>query len=96
MKELTLIIPAKNEPESLPYVLKELEKLNLDFLIIMEESDFVTINAIEKFKSSFQYILNKKRHLKLIHFFLKNNMVLFSYFLFCIWHLTSSKVKKSK
>ena len=50
----------------------------------------------EKFKSSFQYILNKKRHLKLIHFFLKNNMVLFSYFLFCIWHLTSSKVKKSK
>ena len=51
MKDLTLIIPAKNEPESLPYVLVELEKLNLDFLIIMEKRDFVTINAIEKYKS---------------------------------------------
>jgi glycosyltransferase involved in cell wall biosynthesis len=59
MKELTLIIPAKNEPESLPYVLKELEKLNLDFLIIMEESDFVTINAIEKFKSKIIFQENK-------------------------------------
>lgn len=59
MKELTLIIPAKNEPESLPYVLKELEKLNLDFLIIMEESDFVTINAIEKFKSKIIFQKNK-------------------------------------
>ena len=59
MKELTLIIPAKNEPESLPYVLKELEKLNLDFLIIMEKSDFVTINAIEKFKSKIIFQENK-------------------------------------
>lgn len=51
MKDLTLIIPAKNEPESLPYVLIELEKLKLEFLIIMEERDFVTINAIDRFKS---------------------------------------------
>ena len=48
------------------------------------------------FKTSFQDVLNKKRHLKLIHFFMKNNMLLFSYILYCMWHLTSSKVKKSK
>jgi len=48
------------------------------------------------FKTSFQDVANKKRHLKLIHFFMKNNMLLFSYILYCMWHLTSSKVKKSK
>lgn len=52
MKDLTLIIPAKNEPESLPYVLMELEKLDLNFLIILEKSDYVTINSIKKFESN--------------------------------------------
>jgi len=51
MNDLTLVIPAKNEPESLPYVLEELEKLNINFLIILEKSDYKTISAIEKFKS---------------------------------------------
>ena len=59
MKDLTLIIPAKNEPESLPYVLKELEKLKLEFLVIMEKRDFVTINAIEKFQSKIIFQENK-------------------------------------
>jgi hypothetical protein len=59
MKELTLIIPAKNEPESLPYVLKELEKLEFEFLVIMEKRDFVTINAIEKFQSKIVFQENK-------------------------------------
>lgn len=51
MNNLTLIIPAKNEPKSLPYVLKELEKLRLNYLIVVEKRDFVTINSIEKYKS---------------------------------------------
>tara|TARA_B100000475_G_C14949924_1_gene295267 strand:+ start:119 stop:793 length:675 start_codon:yes stop_codon:yes gene_type:complete len=51
MKDLTLVIPAKNEPESLPYVLIELKKLDLNFLIILEKKDYITINAIENFKS---------------------------------------------
>lgn len=51
MQDLTLVIPAKNEPESLPFVLMELEKLNLDFLIILEKSDYVTINSIQKYKN---------------------------------------------
>jgi glycosyltransferase involved in cell wall biosynthesis len=59
MKDLTLVIPAKNEPESLPYVLMELEKLNLNFLIVLEKTDYITINAIEKFKSKIIYQENK-------------------------------------
>ena len=59
MNDLTLIIPAKNEPESLPYVLMELEKLNLNFFIVLEKKDYVTINSIEKFKSNIIYQVNK-------------------------------------
>jgi len=59
MKDLTLVIPAKNEPESLPYVLMELEKLNINFFIILERHDYITINAIEKFKSNIIFQVNK-------------------------------------
>jgi len=59
MKDVTLVIPAKNEPESLPYVLMELEKLNLNFLIVLEKTDYVTINSIEKFKSKIIYQVEK-------------------------------------
>ena len=59
MKDITLVIPAKKEPESLPYVLMELEKLNLNFLIVLEKTDYVTINSIEKFKSKIIYQVEK-------------------------------------
>ena len=59
MKDLTLIIPAKNEPESLPHVLQELERLNLEFLVVMEKRDFVTINSINNFKSKIIFQENK-------------------------------------
>lgn len=59
MKDLTLVIPAKNEPESLPYVLMELEKLGLNFLIVLEKTDYITINAIEKYKSKIIFQTNK-------------------------------------
>jgi glycosyltransferase involved in cell wall biosynthesis len=59
MKDLTLVIPAKNEPESLPYVLMELEKLDLNFLIVLEKTDYITINAIDKFKSKIIFQVNK-------------------------------------
>lgn len=49
----------------------------------------------KKFKSSFQYISNVKAHLKVIHFFMKANMILCSYVLYCIWHKTNIKqIKK--
>jgi glycosyltransferase involved in cell wall biosynthesis len=59
MKDLTLVIPAKNEPESLPYVLMELEKLDLNFLVVLEKTDYITINAIDKFKSKIIFQTNK-------------------------------------
>jgi len=47
MSDLTLIIPAKNEKESLPKVLDELEKFNFKKNIILESSDKLTIEAIK-------------------------------------------------
>ena len=46
MKDITLIIPAKNEPESLPSVLDELSKFQYTIKVILEKSDLRTINAI--------------------------------------------------
>ena len=49
MKDLTLIIPAKDEKESLPKVLDELIKFNLKKNIILEASDKSTIDAIKTY-----------------------------------------------
>ena len=46
MENLTLVIPAKNEKESLPQVLKELEKYKLKIIIVLEKDDVETIEAI--------------------------------------------------
>ena len=47
MRDLTLIIPAKNEKESLPKVLNELKNFNFKKNIILESSDKLTIQSIE-------------------------------------------------
>ena len=49
MSYLTLIIPAKNEKESLPKVLEELRKFNFKKNIILEASDKPTIDAIKTY-----------------------------------------------
>lgn len=51
MKNITLIIPAKNEPNALPLVLTEIKELNLDvqIIIILDKNDLETINAAKKF-----------------------------------------------
>ena len=49
MSDLTLIIPAKNEKESLPKVLDELAKFDLKKNIILEASDKSTIDAIKTY-----------------------------------------------
>ncbi|MBD1140981.1 glycosyltransferase family 2 protein [Pelagibacterales bacterium SAG-MED39] len=46
MSELTLLIPAKKEAESLPIFLDELKKYHFKILIVLEEKDQETINAI--------------------------------------------------
>ena len=50
MKNLTLIIPAKDEARSLPEVLKELKDFKCNIIIILEETDIHTIKSIENFK----------------------------------------------
>ena len=49
MKELTLVIPAKNEAESLPAVLNELKNFDCKKIIIIPETDLNTRNSIKNF-----------------------------------------------
>ena len=59
MDDLTLIIPAKNEKESLPHVLNELKKYNLKTIIVLEESDTETINSLKNFSCKILFQKNK-------------------------------------
>tara|TARA_X000001036_G_scaffold427880_1_gene457018 strand:+ start:235 stop:915 length:681 start_codon:yes stop_codon:yes gene_type:complete len=59
MENLTLVIPAKKEKESLPSVLQELSKFNLKILIVLEKNDLETINSINKFNCEILYQINK-------------------------------------
>ena len=47
MKELTLVIPAKNEAECLPTVLNELKNFDCKKIIIIPETDLNTQNAVK-------------------------------------------------
>mgnify|MGYP001391716245 CR=1 FL=1 len=55
MSDLTLIIPAKNEKDSLPKVLDELKKFNFKKNIILETSDKLTIEAIKTYDCKIIY-----------------------------------------
>ncbi len=55
MKDLTLLIPAKFESESLPLVLNELKDLECKKLIVLDEKDTETINSIKKFDCEILY-----------------------------------------
>ena len=58
MNELTLIIPAKNEAESLPIVLNELEKYNYKINIVLHITDIDTIQVIKKYDVNIIYQKN--------------------------------------
>ncbi len=49
MHDLSLIIPAKFESESLPFFLKEIKDFKCKKIVILEETDFNTINSIKSF-----------------------------------------------
>ena len=49
MQNITLVIPPKNEKESLPIVLDELEKYNLPKIVVLEKTDTQTIEAIKNY-----------------------------------------------
>lgn len=58
MKNITLIIPAKHESESLPIVLNKLKKFRFKIIVVLHKSDTQTINAIKKFKIKILYQKN--------------------------------------
>ena len=55
MSDLTLIIPAKNERESLPKVLDELNEFNFKKNVILEASDNLTIEAVKTYDCKIIY-----------------------------------------
>ena len=55
MKDLTIIIPAKNEVESLPIVIKNLKSLRCELTVTMKSDDFETIRAISNEKINIFY-----------------------------------------
>ena len=67
MENLTLIIPAKNEKESLPSVLNELKKFDLKILVVLEKSDKETIESIKDYNCEILYQINKGYGDALIH-----------------------------
>jgi len=59
MDNLTLIIPAKSEAESLPRVLQEIKNLDCKIIVILEKSDIETIESIKNFNLQIIYQSNK-------------------------------------
>ena len=59
MHNLTLVIPAKKEKESLSFVLDELKKYKVKILVILENNDIETINSIKNHKCKIIYQKNK-------------------------------------
>ena len=55
MNDLTLIIPAKYEKESLPKVLDELKKFDVKKNIVLEKSDKSTVEAISNYDCKIIY-----------------------------------------
>jgi len=49
MQDLTLVIPAKYESESLPIFLNEISEFSCKKIIVLDANDFKTINAIKNF-----------------------------------------------
>ena len=59
MDDLTLIIPAKHEKESLPLVLQELRNYDLKIVVVLEENDHNTIASVSKFDCKILFQKNK-------------------------------------
>ena len=51
MKNLTLIIPAKDEAESLPNFLIELKPLNVNITVVLQDNDLETLKSIKNIEN---------------------------------------------
>ena len=47
MKDLTIIIPAKNEKETLPLVINSIDHLDCQIIVSLKEDDLETINSLK-------------------------------------------------
>lgn len=59
MNEITLVIPAKNEPESLPKVLDELKKYDVKKIIVMSKDDLSTYSSIKSYNEKILFQTGK-------------------------------------
>ena len=59
VNDLTLVIPAKNESESLPEVLESLKKFNFKIMVSLHPSDKATIDSISNF--DIQLVMQKNK-----------------------------------
>ena len=59
MNNLTLVIPAKEESDSLPIVLKELSKYNHHIIVSVEQDDIDTINSVKEYDCQVVYQFRK-------------------------------------
>ena len=55
MDNITLVIPAKEEAESLPLVLDEIKGLNLKVIIVLADDDLKTIDALKNYDCEILY-----------------------------------------
>ncbi len=55
MNDLTLIIPAKNEKDSLPLVIETVIKLNCKIVVSLKKNDLETINSLKEKKVEFYF-----------------------------------------
>ncbi len=60
MNNLTLIIPAKSEGDSLPKVLEEIKTYECKAIIILESSDIETIKATKNYNCKVIYQTKKR------------------------------------
>ncbi|OUU27092.1 MAG: hypothetical protein CBB97_06565 [Candidatus Endolissoclinum sp. TMED37] len=67
MSNITLVIPAKYESHSLPLVLDELKSYDFKKIIVLQEDDHETINAIKNYDCKIIFQKNKGYGDALIH-----------------------------
>ena len=60
MNNLTLLIPANKEVESLPTFLDELQNFDCHKMVVVQEEDLETINVIRNFNNIKMFIQKKK------------------------------------
>ena len=68
MKDITLVIPAKSESDSLPKVLNELKKFPVKKIIVIPKNDILTFKSAKKYNCK---IIFQKKKMDTVVLFLK-------------------------